>query len=97
MGRLPDPIALGLGAEPVVERPAVKGAAAIPFPMGADDEERTVHRLAGTPGGEVDVEELLVACELEPAEDRRALGRGGEVDAQKRIDAACPTADEEEP
>jgi hypothetical protein len=94
VARLPDPILLGFLAQAVVQRTPVAGTAAVPLPVGANDEEWMVDRLGGR--CEVKRRELLQVIHFEPAEAGVLLGRASKVDRAPLLGASLRPPDEEQ-
>ncbi|MBA2299003.1 MAG: hypothetical protein H0W14_13325, partial [Actinobacteria bacterium] len=89
-----DPPLVDLLAHDVVKRSSVLRAAAVVLAMRADEEERMVDRLAGS--CELELEQVVVAFELEPPQLRLGLGRARDEGDESVPAAALGAADEED-
>jgi hypothetical protein len=91
---LPHPLRLDELAHRVVERPPAARAAAVVLAVRADEEERMADGVARRL--EVEVEQVLVAVEPQPAERRLAGGAADEA-GEPLLAAPLAAADEEDP
>jgi hypothetical protein len=99
--RLPDRFRPARATERLVEGSPVLRAAAVALAVRADDQERLVdgdgrRAASGERGGEVEVDEIVVAVELERVEALRAGPRRAEVERSAAVRAALGLLDEEE-
>jgi hypothetical protein len=95
MGRLPHPFVVDELAHGVVERPAVDGAAAVVLAVRADEEEGVLDR--GSGARHVELEQIVVALELDPPQLSTCLFRARKEREQAVLRAPLPAPDEERP
>jgi hypothetical protein len=91
---LPGRLRAELLAETLEERTAVARAARIVLPVRAGEEEWLVDLGGCSPG--VEPAELLVMCDVEPAETLLTLAGVGDVDGQCRVMPAVGPPDQQE-